>query len=162
LAADPGKSDRAIARVAKVDHKTVAAVRAEAEGRGEIPHVETCTDTKGRKQPAKKAAAKTKKPTRKEIGEQARKQRAAAWGNEDRAAKAFLAEMRERLSQEDFAWVIAGLGRVKGTALDWAIDDLIDAESATVETAVEQSAEARKQQNAADDYPEMPGFLART
>jgi hypothetical protein len=41
--------------VAKVDGKTVATVRAEQEGRAEIPHVETRTDTKGRKQPAKRA-----------------------------------------------------------------------------------------------------------
>jgi hypothetical protein len=52
--AQPEKSDRQIAKTAKVDHKTVAGVRSEIEGRGEIPHVETRTDTKGRKQPAKK------------------------------------------------------------------------------------------------------------
>jgi ParB-like chromosome segregation protein Spo0J len=46
----PEKSDRQIAEMVKVDHKTVAPVRAEQEGRGEIPHVKTRTDTKGRKQ----------------------------------------------------------------------------------------------------------------
>ena len=50
----PQRSDRATARIAQVDHKTVAAVRAEAERRGEIPHVATRTDTKGREQPASK------------------------------------------------------------------------------------------------------------
>jgi ParB-like nuclease domain len=50
----PKKSDRAIAKQAKVDGKTVASVRREKEARAEIPHVETRTDTKGRKQPAKK------------------------------------------------------------------------------------------------------------
>src|SRR5262249_5073118 len=39
--AQPDKSDRQIAKQAKVDHKTVAAVRREGEARGEIPHVET-------------------------------------------------------------------------------------------------------------------------
>jgi hypothetical protein len=52
--AQPEKSDRQIAKIAKVDHKTVGAARVELEGRGEIPHVESRTDTKGRQQPAKK------------------------------------------------------------------------------------------------------------
>jgi hypothetical protein len=55
LAANPEKSNRQIAAVVGQDHKTIAVVRAEAEARGEIPHVETITDTKGRKQPASKA-----------------------------------------------------------------------------------------------------------
>jgi hypothetical protein len=50
----PGKSDREIGRIVKADGKTVAVVRAEEEARAEIPHVETRTDAKGRKQPAKK------------------------------------------------------------------------------------------------------------
>jgi ParB-like chromosome segregation protein Spo0J len=59
LKAQPEKSDRQISETVKVDHKTVAAVRAEQEARGEIPHVETRTDTKGRKQPSKRK----KRPT---------------------------------------------------------------------------------------------------
>jgi hypothetical protein len=54
LTAHPERSDRAIAREAKVDHKTVALVRAKSEARGEIPHVASRTDTKGRRQPASK------------------------------------------------------------------------------------------------------------
>jgi hypothetical protein len=54
LKAQPEKSNRQIAKVAKVDDKTVGTVRAELEGRAEIPHVETRADTKGRKQPASK------------------------------------------------------------------------------------------------------------
>jgi hypothetical protein len=54
LKAQPEKSDRQIATAAKTDHKTVASVRAEQEARGEIPHVSTRTDTKGRQQPAKR------------------------------------------------------------------------------------------------------------
>jgi len=57
--AQPEKSDRAIAREVKVDHKTVAAVRSDAEARGEIPHVEKRTDTKGRQQPAHKSEPAT-------------------------------------------------------------------------------------------------------
>jgi len=50
----PERSNRAIGKVVQADHKTVAAVRDDLEGRGEIPHVETRTDTKGREQPAHK------------------------------------------------------------------------------------------------------------
>jgi hypothetical protein len=60
----PEKSDRQIAEMLKADHKTVASVRAEMEGRGEIPHVDTRTDSKGRQQPARKASTKpTPSPT---------------------------------------------------------------------------------------------------
>lgn len=53
LKAQPEKSNRQIAKQAKVDHKTVGAVREEQQARGEIPHVETRIDTLGRRQPAK-------------------------------------------------------------------------------------------------------------
>jgi hypothetical protein len=55
IKATPKKSDRQIATATKTDHKTVASVRAEQEARGEIPHVSTRTDSKGRQQPANKA-----------------------------------------------------------------------------------------------------------
>jgi len=58
LKANPNKSDRQIGRMTKTDNKTVAVVRAEQERREEIPHVSTRTDTKGRKQPAKKPTKK--------------------------------------------------------------------------------------------------------
>jgi hypothetical protein len=53
LKARPEQSDRQIADHVRTDHKTVGKVRKEQERRGEIPHVPTRTDTKGRKQPAK-------------------------------------------------------------------------------------------------------------
>src|SRR5262245_5436134 len=56
---DPTKSNRQIAKTVKVDHKTVASVRAEKEGRGEIPHVESRTDSKDRKQPARKTTPRS-------------------------------------------------------------------------------------------------------
>jgi hypothetical protein len=58
LKVQPEKSDRQIAGTVKTDHKTVGTVRAELEGRGEIPHVEKRTDTKGRQQPATKISNK--------------------------------------------------------------------------------------------------------
>jgi hypothetical protein len=54
LKARPGSSNLQIAKQVKADDKTVASVRRELEGRSEIPNVEVRTDTKGRKQPAKK------------------------------------------------------------------------------------------------------------
>jgi hypothetical protein len=54
LKATPEKSNNQIAKDVKVDDKTVGSVRAEMESRSEIPNVGTRTDTKGRKQPAKR------------------------------------------------------------------------------------------------------------
>ncbi|WFT88028.1 ParB N-terminal domain-containing protein [Rhizobium leguminosarum] len=51
LKATPEKSNRQIAATVGVNHKTVAVVRQEREARGEIPHVVTITDTRGRQQP---------------------------------------------------------------------------------------------------------------
>lgn len=54
LKADPSVSNRTVAKDVGVDHKTAGKVRDELVGRGEIPHVENRTDTKGRSQPSKK------------------------------------------------------------------------------------------------------------
>lgn len=50
LKATPEKSNRQIAATVGVDHKTVGAVRQEREATGEIPHVVTIIDAKGRQQ----------------------------------------------------------------------------------------------------------------
>jgi ParB-like chromosome segregation protein Spo0J len=54
LKAAPGKSNRQLAKETKTDKATVAKVRQEMEDVGEIAHVETRTDSKGRQQPASK------------------------------------------------------------------------------------------------------------
>jgi hypothetical protein len=59
IKAQPEKSNRQIAKTAKVGDKTVGSVRRELEGRAEIPHVDKRADTKGRKQPAHKAQTET-------------------------------------------------------------------------------------------------------
>jgi hypothetical protein len=59
LSAHPNKSDRQIAETTKTDHKTVGKVRRAKVARGEIPHVETKTDTKGRQQPSKRGQSRT-------------------------------------------------------------------------------------------------------
>src|SRR5262252_1955791 len=58
LKANPERSNNATAKIAKVDDKTVGAVRAELERRSEIPNVSSRTDSKGRKQPARKTTTK--------------------------------------------------------------------------------------------------------
>jgi hypothetical protein len=60
IAMQPKKSNRQIAKQAKVDHKTVAKARRKGEDVGTIPHVAKRTDTKNRQQPSSKAKAKPK------------------------------------------------------------------------------------------------------
>jgi hypothetical protein len=65
LKASPEKSDRQIAGIVKVSPTFVGKVRAEREAAGDVSTVDTRTDTKGRKQPAKRS---TKKPEAKQPG----------------------------------------------------------------------------------------------
>jgi hypothetical protein len=58
--AKPDQSNRTIAKQVKADHKTVGAVRENLESRGEIPHLKSRTDSRGREQPAAKKARKPK------------------------------------------------------------------------------------------------------
>jgi hypothetical protein len=69
----PESSDRAIAKTVNVDNKTVAKVRTEMERREEIPHVETRTDSKGRKQPSSKPKSETADENLKVLDEAFRK-----------------------------------------------------------------------------------------
>jgi DNA-binding MarR family transcriptional regulator len=55
LKAKPEASNRQIAEQVKASHPTVAKVRAELEQKGDVEKVSTSTDTKGRKQPRKRA-----------------------------------------------------------------------------------------------------------
>jgi ParB-like chromosome segregation protein Spo0J len=54
LKATPGKSDRQIADTVKASPTTVGTVRAKMEAKGDVSKLDTRTDTKGRKQPAKR------------------------------------------------------------------------------------------------------------
>jgi hypothetical protein len=69
----PESSDRTIAKTVNVDNKTVAKVRTEMERREEIPHVETRTDSKGRKQPSSKPKSETADENLKVLDEAFRK-----------------------------------------------------------------------------------------
>ena len=74
IKAQPEKSNRQIAATAKASHHTVEAVRTKMEGRGQIAHVSERTDTRGRKQPAKKSpkGADRKQPAPKPVKHDAR------------------------------------------------------------------------------------------
>jgi hypothetical protein len=61
LKAEPERSDRATAAIARVDHKTVAAKRQTLEAGGEIPHQEKRTGSDGKAQPAKKKRVQASK-----------------------------------------------------------------------------------------------------
>jgi hypothetical protein len=64
LKAQPEKSDRQIAKAVKASPTFVGKVRAEKEATGDVSTVDTRTDTKGRKQPAKrKRRGKLPKPS---------------------------------------------------------------------------------------------------
>ena len=58
LAAEPWRSDRETAKLARVSHSTVATVRAKAEARGQIDHAAARVDALGRRQPAHKTMIK--------------------------------------------------------------------------------------------------------
>jgi hypothetical protein len=89
IKATPEKSDRAIGKMAKVSKNTAASVRRELEGRGQIDHVETRTDTKGRKQPAKKKAVGVNSKARKQPAkrETAKPKRSASQDQRELEAK---------------------------------------------------------------------------
>jgi len=57
----PEKSNRVIANIAGVDHKTVSAVRKEITASGEIPHIETFVGADGRKFKAKSVIVSNRK-----------------------------------------------------------------------------------------------------
>jgi hypothetical protein len=80
LVATPEKSDRQIAETVKVNHETVGAVRKRLEANGDVAESATRTDTKGRKQPAKKktGAAKATERRRKDRERREAKQRGQA------------------------------------------------------------------------------------
>jgi hypothetical protein len=63
LKAQPKKSDRAIASVTKVDHKTVGSVRAEKEATGEIPQLKKTTGKDGKSRTTKPRKAAVSKAT---------------------------------------------------------------------------------------------------
>jgi hypothetical protein len=98
LKATPEKSDRAIAAIAKVDNKTVAAVRAEKEATEEIPQLEKTTGKDGKSRPAKKKRRrKERREQEQRKQEEKYQQRLAA---EDDAEKRAIALLVKHLDSE--------------------------------------------------------------
>ena len=70
LKANPERSDRATAKIAHADNKTVAAVRERLEAGEEIPHVEERVGKDGKTQPAGKKPRRKQRTTREQpVGE---------------------------------------------------------------------------------------------
>ena len=63
IKAQPEKPDLQLAKTVKVSPTTVGTVRREMEAKGDVSKLETRTDTKGRQQPARKAAKKKPAPS---------------------------------------------------------------------------------------------------
>ena len=63
IKATPEKSDRQIAETVKASPTTVGTVRAEMEATGDVSKLDTRTDSKGRKQPARKTTTKPPPPS---------------------------------------------------------------------------------------------------
>jgi hypothetical protein len=175
LAADPDKSDRAVAKIAKVSKNTVASVRSEAEARGQIDHVDTRTDSKGRKQPARKPATKAKRAkiyATREAKKQAEKEDRTRQHEEEvaerkAAAAAFAVEIRDRIGIENFTWLAAGLMDDCLERFD-RVDAIIDLAKGVnpwrdedeAEQAADEAAEAEAL--AGNDPGPLPAALDRT
>jgi ParB-like chromosome segregation protein Spo0J len=67
LKTQPQQSNRVIAKTARVDHKTVGAVRAELEATGEIPQLEKTTGADGKARPVLSEALKAQRMRPKSI-----------------------------------------------------------------------------------------------
>jgi len=123
LKAKPEASDRQIGAMAKTDGKTVAKVRGELEGRAEIPHDEKRTDSKGRKQPARKpkAANKTKPEQKPQIESQGiislddRKAQMAALDGDDATANNPKAEPQPQPELESYSALVDRLAEFRST-----------------------------------------------
>jgi hypothetical protein len=168
LKAQPEKSDRQIGKQIGAHHTTVGTVRKGEEGRGEISHVETHTDTKGRAQPAKKSTKKAERKRRKANERRERENTTAwkaageAWQAEEAAEKAEadrfaadlialdrnLAQRLHALIKDDRTWLAEAIARRLGLEGNGA-------------NHPQDSAEQRKAEFAKLDDG-IPSFLRRT
>jgi hypothetical protein len=60
LATNPEQSNRQVAKIVKLDHQTVAAVRSERESTGEIPQLKKTKGSDGKARPARVLSARPK------------------------------------------------------------------------------------------------------
>jgi ParB-like chromosome segregation protein Spo0J len=121
IKADPAKSDRQIAEAAKVDHKTVGAVRKDGEATGEIPQLENRQGKDGKTRKAKTGKAKKEKV----------KVRGSDWAAYHVIQERLIDALREWPSSSDHALEWANKTRER---LDQTIDDWCEREAAEEET----------------------------
>jgi hypothetical protein len=146
LKATPEKSNRQIAETVKADDKTVGSVRRELEGRAEIPHTETRTDSRGRQQPASKAPKRA--PPRDGI-EQIRAEKAAPFAAPEKqvsavhelAAQGGPPEALEKIAERamDRAEILKQFGAARKMATD--VRKLAEANRAEIDGQVLAAAE---------------------
>jgi hypothetical protein len=165
LAAEPAKSDRQIAKTVGVHNETVAAVRKKAVAAGDVTDSVTRTDTRGRAQPARKPKPKTAPTPADDARVEADRQQVVALFEKVKAA-----EQAAKQAAKPRAAPSASDPKVTVAALNNTWNVLVAAEKmyallckaaepsvkrahqhwlASLEKAsVEQSAEARKRENA--------------
>jgi hypothetical protein len=162
IKAQPEKPDLQIAKTVKVSPTTVGTVRREMEAKGDVSKLETRTDTKGRKQPAKKATAeRNRKARERRAGARAQKREDELKAHEAEKAKAAVkaAQLAADLMKANLAQrVLACLRWQEGDPLllQDALSDLLN------DPAPEASAAAMKAEFAtADAGLDIPACLAR-
>jgi ParB-like nuclease domain len=110
IKAQPEKSDRQIAKIAKASPTTVGTVRAKMEAGGDVSKLDTRTDTRGRKQPATKPTRRS--PEAVEANRQDREARKRAKEEEDyrrkhdAAVDAAARKILERFGLEEMRWLL--------------------------------------------------------
>jgi hypothetical protein len=173
LKADPEQSDRQVGKMAKVDHKTVAAVRAAKEGRGEIPHVSKRADTKGRRQPVKKKKPVTTKTETTTTETETRQLEAdeqifAAWREIERFTDTIIrsdVELAQRLFtilRDDVNFEGRRAHEVLIQALEAGLALASQRAAPPIEAAASPRAAPAFTPVAPDDYPDLPASLRRT
>jgi hypothetical protein len=129
IKAQPEKSNRQIAKTAKVDHKTVSAERGALEATGEIPQLKKTVgaDGKARKQPAKRKATIDTRKAAAAKAVQTKRRRAAEEqrcfnDKRDRVAAILI----ERLGREGALAVYHAMWAVGPRQLQMALKDTLD------------------------------------
>jgi len=160
LKADAERSDRSIGKLAKADHKTVAAERAKQEACGEIPHTEVRKDGVGKRKQAarKRARRKAREQAEKRKQQEALNELRADYSDEaiDSRTTATARRFFDRLGLELSRFI------VDETSKNWEeyipiinkLEKLVEAAGAVDQTDVERTADARKAEDTSPNGPQ--------
>jgi ParB-like chromosome segregation protein Spo0J len=157
----PERSNRQIAKEAGVSHTHINKVRAEMEEAGDVETVSTSIDTKGRKQPAKKAKA--------ERNRKARERRAAAHAAkrkreaEERDKQYEIEEAQAKAKAEQLAadLIKAGLARRVLAYMTWEDDHTLLQDALEALVTEKRKAETAAFNEAQNDPGPIPACLVR-